>query len=176
MDWITDNPIPLFILGLIAQLILGVILWQTGRGGVMFLMIALGVTSIALLVVEVVITSPTEELATTLDNLADALETNKLENVLIFIAPEATAVRTDATQQLKRVQIHEAFVAGDLQVNFDTPPNAETPIATATFIGRIKAKFLKDSSPYEQLAQRFKIYFRKENGKWLVTKYDMNRR
>ena len=176
MTWITDNPIPLFTLGLIAQLILAVILWQTGRGWVLFVMIALGIANVAALIAEIVIVSPTEELADTLDEIAVALTTNKPENVLAFIAPEATILRADATLQLKRVQINEAAVAGDLIVTLDPPADPAKPTATTSFNGRIKAKFLKDSSPYDQIVQRFKVYFRKENGKWLVTDYEMNRR
>ena len=176
MNWLTDNPIPLFILGLLAQVILGLILWQTGRGWVMIVMAALGIGSLAVLTYEIVHVSPTEQIAATLDEIAAALESNDPNQVLAFVAPDATRVRSDAAAQLKRVRITEAFVAGDLQVTFDPPPEPDKPIATASFIARIKAKFLKDSSPYEQLAQRFKIYFRQQDGKWLVTNYEMNRR
>lgn len=176
LNYINEHPIPLFTLGLIAQVILGVILWQTGRGSVMISMIVLACVSILLLIAAFIIKSPAEEVAETLDQIADALETNQPDKVLAFIAPDATVLRADAAQQLKRVQITEAFVSGDLKVTFDPPPEPDKPIATASFIARIKAKFLKDASPYEQLAQRFKVYFREHDDKWLVTGYEMNRR
>jgi hypothetical protein len=87
LSWINDNPLPLFILGLLIQVVLGVILWQSGRGWVMYLMIALAICSLGLLVLEQILVSPSEEIAATLDEIATALETNKVEKVLAFIAP-----------------------------------------------------------------------------------------
>ncbi len=176
MTWITDNPIPLFILGLMAQIILGLILWQTGRGWVMLLMIASGISSIGLIVAEVCIVSPTEEIANTLDEIAATLVSDMPENVLAFIAPEKTVLRADTAQQLKRVRIHEAAVAGDLRVSVEATPESDQQTASVSFNARIKARFLKDTSPYEQLVQRVKVDFRKEKGKWLVTHYVINRR
>ena len=176
MTWFTDNPIPLFILGLMAQVVLGIVLWQTGRGWVILVMAGLGIASIALVFVERLLVSPTEEIAETLDEIGAALETNQIDSVLAFVAPDQTVLRTDARQQLKRVKIEQALVAGDLRVAFDTPADAPQPLANASFNGRIKANFLKDASPHDQIVQRFKVYFRKENGKWLVTGYETNRR
>jgi hypothetical protein len=176
MTWITDNPIPLFILGLLAQIVLGAILWQTGRGGVMYAMIVLGIVSVALIVAEIVIVSPTEEIADTLAEIAAALETNKPENVLAYIAPDKRSLRDDATQQLKRVQIREAVITGDLRVAFGASADSQPPTATASFNARIKAKFLKDTSPYEQVIQRFTVNFRKEDDRWLVIGYQRNSR
>lgn len=176
MTWITDNPIPLFILGLMTQIILGLILWQTGRGWVMFLMIASGISSIGLIVAEICIVSPSEEIASTLDEIAASLVSNKPENVLAFIAPEKTVLRANAVQQLKRVRIHEAAVTGDLRVSAEALPESDQQTASASFNARIKANFLKDTSPYEQLVQRVKVDFRKEKGRWLVTHYVLNPR
>ena len=174
MTWITENPIPLFILGLIAQIILGIALWQTGRGWIVWVMIALALVSIGLIGAEIVLISPKEEVTDTLDELAAALETNDHSKVLAFIAPEASAMRADAARRLKEVKISEATVTGNLQIKFDPPPDPSKPIATATFIGRFKAKLLKETTPYDNALLRFKVHFRKENGKWLVTGYDLN--
>ena len=175
MTWITENPIPLFILGLIAQIVLGIALWQTGRGWILWVMIALAIVSVGLIVAEIVLISPSEEVTDTLDQIASALETNEPDKVLAFIAPETAALRADATNRLKQVKISEATVTGNLQIKFDPPPQPDKPIATASFIGRFKAKLLKEATPYDNAILRFKVHFCKENGKWLVTGYDLNK-
>ena len=175
MSWITENPIPLFILGLLAQTILAVALWQTGRGWILWLMIALALVSVGLIAAEIVLISPKEEVTDTLNNLATALETNDADKVVAFIAPDATTLRADAMRRLKQVKIYEASVTGNLQIKFDSSPQPDKPIATASFIGRFKAELLKETTPYENAVLRFKMHFRKENGKWLVTAYEINR-
>jgi hypothetical protein len=176
MTWLTDNPMPLFILGMMVQLVLGIALWQTGRGWIAIVMGVLGVGSLLALAYEIVHVSPTEEIADTLDGIADLLELNDLNKTLECIAPDATRVRSEASLQLRRVKIEEAVMAGDLRVTFDPPADPARPEAIATFNGRLKAQFLKDSSPYSQIVQRFRVWFRKQDGKWLVTNFELNPR
>ena len=176
MTWITDNPIPLLILGLIAQVILGVILWTTGRGWAMVAMIVLAVTNVALLVAEYVMISPTEEVTARLHEMANTLATNESDQVLECIVPEAAQLRNEIAMQLRRVKINEAVVTSQPIIEFATDANSQRPTATAQFFGRVKAKFLRDSSPYEQMAARYTIFLRQEpDGKWLVTGYEINR-
>jgi hypothetical protein len=176
MAWITENPLPLLILGLLAQVILGLILWQTGRGWLMFVMIMLAITNVVLLVLSFVIVTEKEEIAGTLKQLGQTLELNQPDKVMEFISPSASALRGNATRLLKRVKIYEARVASEVDVRFDVPSSTEAqPSATVVFLARIRAKDTKDTSPYEQLAQRFKVKMRKENDHWLVTEYEANR-
>lgn len=174
MTWITDNPIPLFVLGLLIQVFLGVALWQTGQRWILWLMLLCGCGSIGLLVAESLLTSPTEEVTETLDEIAAAIQTNDPAKVMAFVAPEATQIRSSAEREMKRVVISEAFVAGTPQIQFTTSTEGK-PTATASFLGRFKGKFARETTPYEQAAVRFKLYFRQEGGRWLVTNYEMNR-
>jgi len=174
MNWITDNPIPLFVLGLLVQVFLGVALWQSGRRWILGLMAICACVSVGLLVTESIISSPTEEITDTLDRLAAAIQTNDPANVVTFIAPEAAQIRGSAEREMKRVIISEAFVAGTPKIELSTSPEGKTT-ATASFLGRFKAKFVRETTPYDQALVRFKLYFRQEGDRWLVTNYEMNR-
>jgi hypothetical protein len=174
MNWFTDNPIPLFVLGLFAQVFLGVALWQSGRHWILWLMAFCACVSGGLLVAENVISSPAEEITHTLGRLAAAIQTNDPANVVTFVAPEATQIRSSAEREMKRVVISEAFVAGTPKIEFSTSVDGKS-IATASFLGRFKAKFVRETTPYEQAIVRFKLYFRQEGDRWLVTNYELNR-
>ena len=174
MNWITDNPIPLFVLGLLVQVFLGVALWQSGRRWILWLMALCACVSSGLLIAESMITSPTEEITDTLDQLAAAIQTNDPAKVITFVAPEAATIRSNAEREMKRVVISEAFVAGTPKIEFSAASEVK-PTATASFLGRFKAKFVRETTPYEQAVLRFKLYFRREGDRWLVTNYEMNR-
>jgi hypothetical protein len=174
MNWITENPIPLFVLGLLVQVFLGVALWQSGRRWILGLMALCACVSVGLLVVESMISSPTEEITDTLDRLAAAIQTNDPAKVLTFVAPEATQIRSSAEREMKRVVISEAYVAGEPKIEFSTSADGQVT-ATASFLGRFKGKFARETTPYEQAILRFKLYFRQEGDRWLVSNYEMNR-
>jgi hypothetical protein len=171
-----DNPIPLFVLGLLVQLVLGILLWQTGRGWIVLLMAACGLASIAALAYEIVHVSPAEQIAARLDEIAELLETNEANRVVECIIPEATRVRAEALAQLRQIRVEEASMAGDLRIAFEPAADPEKPEAIATFNGRIKAQLVRDPTPYNQFVQRFRVWFRKQNGKWMVTNYELNPR
>jgi hypothetical protein len=104
------------------------------------------------------------------------LSTNESNQVLECIVPEATQLRNEVALQLRRVKINEAVVNSQPIIEFATDADSQRPTANAQFFARIKAKFLRDSSPYEQMAGRYTVFLRQEpDGKWLVTGYEMNR-
>jgi hypothetical protein len=176
MNWLTDNPIPLFVLGLLVQVVLGVLLWQTSRMWIAIVMGACGIASIAALIYEIAHVSPTEQIAARLDEIADLLETNDPNRVIECIAPDATQVRSSALAQLRRIKIEEATMAGNLQIAFEPPADPAKPEAVATFNGRLKAQLVRDPTPYNQFVQRFRVWFRQQDGKWMVTQYELNPR
>jgi hypothetical protein len=176
MTWITDNPLPLLMLGFIGQVILGIILWQTGRGEALLAMIVLAVVSLALLIAELVIVSPTEEVTARLHEIAGVVATNDLNQILDCVVPEAIPLRSELSLRLRRVKIEEVWITAVPSISFETDVKTQRPTATAELIGRVKAKFLRDSSPYEQMAGRYRVDLRKEpDDKWRVMDYQMNR-
>lgn len=172
MSWLTDNPVPLFALGLLVQLLLGMTLWQTRQAWVVLLMIALALASAAAVAFEILYVSPTEEVSARLDEIARLVETNDHDRVLDCFAPEALPSRAEALAELKQVRVEEAAITGDLRIAFEPPADPAQPEAVATFIARAKLQVLRNPQPHDQIIQRLRVWLRKQNGRWLVTNFE----
>lgn len=173
MSWLTDNPAPLLALGLLAQIMLGMILWQTRQAWVAVLMIALALANAAAVAFEILYISPTEEITARIDEIARLVETNDHDRVLDCIAPEALQSRAEALAELKQVKVAEASVAGDLRITLEAPADPARPEAMATFIGRVKLQMTRNPLPHDVVIQRLRVWFRKQDGQWLVTRFEL---
>ena len=116
MNWIFEGPWPILLTGLVLEAILLIALVRTGRGALMWAIAGLGLLTAGLLVLERVIVTDNELISQTLDGLAAAAETNDLNAVFAFIAPDAEPVRRMATDGLRRVTVREAKIGNDLAI------------------------------------------------------------
>src|SRR5262245_54422670 len=100
-----ESPWPALWLGLLAEALLGLAWYQTGNKRLFQAMVGALVVMLLLLALELLVVTDREAVSNTLEDTANAMETNDLNQVLAFIAPEATKLRTDAERYLPNVMV-----------------------------------------------------------------------
>ena len=167
---LVENPWPAITVGAIAELILAIFLLRTGNGRLLWSMGAVLVGVVALVILERAVVTEREQVEQTLEAICAALERNNPAEVLAFIAPTATQIRSLAERNMKRFIFEEVKLTGDLVVRFEqvTPPRA-----VASFIGRANVRDRKGQAIYDHMIQRAQVTLEKSGDRWLVTGFEL---
>jgi hypothetical protein len=173
MTAFVESPWPALGLGTLVLVLLAVAWHNTRDRRLIHAMLATLAVAFVLLVVQWLVVTDREAVARSLEDMAVALESNDLDRVLAFLAPEADRIRADAHRYLPSVQISDANIGGDLEVliNRLTSP----PSARATFTGRITGvnRNPAERLPHENFIRKFTLKLREDERGWLVTDYEM---
>ncbi len=169
MSWLLEDVRPLLLAGLLVEALLVAFFVRTGRITTFIPIVAvLGLMGVAVVVEHFVVTDK-EQIAATLDRVALALKQNDEQAVLEHIHPRAVEMRRRVDSAIGLVVIREAQYR-DLTVT-SHPGNPGT--ATAEFIGHVAFTDPKQRAPYERYMRRFRVRFRKEGGRWVMTDYEV---
>jgi len=173
MTALLESPWPAIVVGVMAAGLLGVAYHNTGNPRLRWAMAGTLAAVLLLLLVEWLVVTDREAIADTLEDVAVALETNDLDAVLAYLAPEGDRIRLDAQRYLPAFEISDANVGGDLEVVVNRVTNPRT--ARVTFTGRISgaSRNLAERSPYENFVRPFTLRLREDEDRWLITDYDM---
>jgi hypothetical protein len=169
-----ESPWPALGLAALALGLLGVAWHNTRHPRLIHGMFGVLALMLVLLLVQWLVVTDREAIANRLEGMAVALESNDLERVMAFLAPDGDRIRADARHYLPGVEVSDANVGGDLivTVNRLTSP----PSARATFTGRITAanRNPAERMPHDNFVKKFTLKLRQEpGGSWLVTDYEM---
>ena len=173
MQWLFENPWPAIGCGLVLEAFLGVAFYNTGRRAVLAGMAGVLVLTLAMVAIEKLVVTEREEVEDALHGIAAAMETNRIEAVLAYIAPDAIPMRSAVQSILPTIEVIEAKAGGDIKIIFNRV--IDPPTARVEFIGRVKAKSHSPGQqfPYENFIRRFTVKLRKEGDRWLLTEYEM---
>lgn len=167
MSWLLEDVRPLLLAGLLIEGLLVAFFVQTGRMATFIPIVAvLGLMVIAVAVEHFVVTDK-EQIAATLDEIAAALKQNDGQAVMRHIDPRAVEMRRRVDSAIGLVVIREAQYR-DLNV---TSQPGNPPTATAEFIGHVAFTDPKQRTPYKRYLRRFRVSFRKEGSRWVITDY-----
>jgi hypothetical protein len=166
MSLLFENPLRIIFIGVIVEVILGIVLLRTGRGALLWAMIGVfALTGIAVVVERLVVTEK-ERVEMTLDGITSALEANDLNRVLGFIAPTAVQTRNRAAWALGRIEVQSARIYRlEITINRLTTPMT----ARASFFGHISYRDRQGEIPYSNYGSRFVVDLRKQGDAWVVT-------
>lgn len=163
MTWLTENPLPILVIGSVGfvLLLVGYVASRSAR----FLLAAGGVVVlvVGLVVAERLIVTEAEEVETAVWTLAAAVEQNDLEAVLESISPAAEHLRRAVRAALPQVQVTSINVSG---LESEVPGKRIPRIGTATF--RAKVEFSAPEFPYQVSFDKWELTFRLEEEKWLL--------
>ena len=167
---LVENPWPAVTVGAIAELILAIVLLRTGNGRLLWSMGAVLVGVVALVILERAVVTEREQVEQTLEDICAALERNNPAELLAFISPSATQIRSLAERNMQRFIFEEVKLTGDLVVRLEqgTPPRA-----VATFIGRADVRDRKGQAVYDHVIQRAQVTLEKSGDRWLVTGFEL---
>lgn len=169
MSWLLEDVRPLLLAGLLVEGLLVTFFVRTGRMATFIPIVAvLAIMGIALVVEHFVVTDK-EQIAATLDQVAMALKQNDGQAVLRHIDPRAVEMRRRVDSAIGLVVIREAQYR-DLTV---TSQPGSPPTATAEFIGHVAFTDPKQRAPYERYMRRFRVSFRNEGARWVMTDYEV---
>ena len=171
MTTLLENPIPILLVGILVEAVLGVIFMNNRRGIVLLPMAGVLVFVLLGVLLEWVVVTEREEVEATLDGLAAAIEANDLERALSYVSPKvasAEKTRRRARWAMNRFEVREAKIRNlEIKINRLTSP----PSAKATFNGILSLTDRKGEYPYNTHPIGFTVEFRKEGDRWLLTKH-----
>lgn len=169
MDWLFESLWTILIVGIVVEIVLGLVLLNTGRGAVLVAMVAVALLVGVAAVVERMVVTDREAVTNALYGAAVALEANDLDELFTYVGPEAQSLRGRATEVLPRIRIKEAKIGG-LQVTVNRVNNP--PTARTELVGRFIVEDIAQQIPYENYVQRFAIHWRRDGDRWLMVDYE----
>ena len=173
MMWIVENPLPILLLGIAAEAVLVVILFQSGRGAILLAMAAVAVVTAALLLVEWLVVTDTERIETVLYRAAVALRDNDVDGVMACLAPEAANLRLSVAARLANLEVVEARITSrpNIRINRLTNP----PAATGTFFGRVRVEGGFGGGVAGPFIGRVTVELEKTDDQWAIAGYQLPR-
>ncbi len=172
MNTLLENPVPILLVGVLVEAVLGVILWCTGRGAVFLAMIGVLLVVLAGVGLEWLIVTDRERIETALAGAAAALEGNPTGDDRAgmldeYIAESARETRELVVWALNRVEFTEVRIT-NLEISVDrrtSPPTAKVELNGYTAFKDRKGEF-----PYERrLVELTMTLHRAERKRWLIT-------
>lgn len=164
-----ESPWPATILGIVLEIILGLVFMRTGRAlAVVGMAVVLAATAGMILLEQFIVTN-TEQIEDTLHGIAEDLEANDAAAVLAAFTPECPKL-PQVRSALNGVTIRAASVGADLEVRISqlTSP----PSATAFFTGHIEGSDNRGTVPYEHFIRKFKVKLERRGDRWLITDFE----
>ncbi len=169
MNWIVEDPTPTLVLAALSTGVLVIALVKTGRGGLLYAIVGVGILAVIILAVEWTIVTDKEVVEYSLTGACRALEANDVPGVLSYIDPKSSAYGR-LKSELARVRVSRAsYNRLTVRINRLTIP----PTAEANFMGYIQAKDTRGEIPYETFARQFTVNLRQEGDRWLLMKYEI---
>lgn len=161
-----ENPMPVIFVGIVLEVVLGVVLFSTRRAW-----LAAPMAGVLLLVAggvwleRIYVTEP-ERVEITLDDLAAALKTNDLAKVERFLAPNAQHTRQRAAWAFGLVEVTDAKIRNlAVTINSLTSP----PTATAKFDGIVFFRARMLNIGHDRYPAKFTVELEQDGDRWLVT-------
>jgi hypothetical protein len=168
MEMLLESPLPVIVMGIVVEAILGVVYVNNRRRGLIVAMAGVLLVVAAGVVVERWVMTDREKVAATLDGAAAALESNDLDRVLQFIDPEAEKTIGIARANMLLVTIHAAKVNNlQIEINRFTSP----PIAETKFVGVVDCEGSPGVNQFinrERYFLRFQVELVFKEGRWLI--------
>lgn len=173
MMWIVENPLPILLLGIAAEAVLVVVLFQSGRGAILLAMAAVAVVTAALLLVEWLVVTDTERIETVLYRAAAALRDNDVDGVLECLAPAAVDLRRSVAARLAHLEVAEARITSRPNIRLNRLTNP--PAATGTFFGRVRVSGGFDGVVAGPFIGRVTVELERRDDQWAIVGYQLTR-
>jgi len=170
MTWLTEDSVPLLIIGSLATVFMAAIWFQSGgQRALLCVTIAVALLTAGGVGIEQLIVTPQEEVSNTLHTIARALENNDLDEVLRHVHSTRQNLRRDTKSYLSRYELTQLKIKRNLEVMIfdnENPPRAETEF-NAVAIGRDN----RGMDGVRRYPFFIKVTFVKEDDAWKVSGY-----
>jgi hypothetical protein len=170
MYYLIEDPTLFIVLGIAIEAALGIALFRTGRGFLLWIMLGVLLVCSTGIIGQRFIITERKRVVQTLDGVAAALEENNVDKVFSYLTPDADFSRGEARRALSMIKIESANYSGlEIQINKLTSPMT----AELKFLGVIKIIDPKGVSPYTTYPFHFKVIMRKVGDRWLISEHSI---
>lgn len=169
MTWLTENPLPPVLIGVIIEAMLAVVLMRTGKREALWGMLAVAGLVTGAVVMERMIVTPREEVHAALEEIRGLVAANNPPELLKRIDTNQglARLRNRVQNDLAHVTVTEAKITelrdDDIKVS-DSGMTAKT-----TFIGSVDLKDAGGQVALNHVVLRFDVELHKQNGVWIIT-------
>jgi hypothetical protein len=165
-----ESPWPWLLFGIAAEAALAVALVRTQRGHLLWAMLGVAIFVLIGLVVERLVVTEREAVEMTLDAGVAAARANDLNRLLACISPRATEARRYAGLVMGRAQVEDARILHlEITINRLTSP----PTARARFQAIGQGRDRLNEFPYRAFARWVVVELRREDGRYLVSDFEV---
>ena len=158
-----ENPWPILLVGVAVEAILAVILFCTGRGRILWIMLGTGVLVLAGVAIEYLVVTEREAIRNMLDRGTAAVWAGDLDGVLACISPSARQARIDSRSIIETFEFPEARIS-NVQSTVNRAVDPRTAKAEFLAIGEVRNR--KTGDYYGKFICVVKLDLRKEDGRW----------
>ncbi len=162
-----ENPLWLGVCGALVTIVAAVLWMQSGARSAAVIALVAIVSTVLLVLVSLRVETDREKVVQTINQVADAVESNDLQRVLTYIAPSGAQGLRRARHELPQFTFREARMTRlkSVMVNRNnTPPTA---LAEFSVIVDVAA-----NGQEARLPRFVKAYFVEVGGRWLVRDYE----
>ena len=172
MTWLLEDPTPVIVVGVLVEAALGVALLRTGRGVLLWIMLAVAAFVGLGVLVERMVVTEREEVEATIYAAAAAVEANDLEGVLRTIAPDAKDARNLVEWGFRQVKFSRVSIQhrrlNVRVIRTTSPPSAKADIDGMVYFAQPPAGFYHNAYPLDGTLE-----LQRHSGRWLVSGYTM---
>jgi heme exporter protein D len=164
-----ESPVMITLCGLFTAGLAAFSWTQIGHKALLWSAVGLALATALLTLVSVQVVTDREQLTQTLNDVANALQRNDHQYVFAQIHPNAAATVRQAKAELPNYHFTEARVTRIKSIVIDSAQKPES--AVAEFNVRVTVK-LRDMERGQPIPRFVKVYFAKQDGRWLVRDYE----
>ncbi len=171
MIWLTEDPLPLLLIGALSTAILASGWLYTGSRWLLAAAItAIGLTVAAVLVERWIVTDR-EQVTATLYEIAAAVERNDIDGALQYAYSRAPRIREQANTELRLYRFSEVNIKRNLRV--EVFPDERPPMAKAEFNVVVVLTTRDGLITNRRIPRYVEVTFYKEaDGRWGVANYN----
>lgn len=165
MNWLMQNPLVIIAAGVVTEIVLFLILQQTGKKWVAWTMAAVALLIIGTVALERRIVTPEEAIRAKLYQIAADAQRNDVDAVLAHISRRALEQQEEARKRFKLVTLKEVSVKQISDLKVADPPergSAKVRVKAVGGIGGFQGTGL----------QEFNVQFVLEDDEWKVRGWD----
>jgi hypothetical protein len=170
MSWLTDNPMPVYVLGGIALVVLLVLMLKTGRGIVLAAMGGVILCIVAAFMIDSFVVTDREEVEKTLVEAAALAEQNRLEDLLDYISPSVPHIRGQAKSWISQASRIDDVGVSAIEITVNMERNPPTARAEFRIYAAGEARERNNPFPFTYF-KRMGVDFQREGNRWRVVDY-----
>jgi len=168
--FLLEDPWPVILMAAVAEAVLAIVLWRTGRGVLLVAMLALLAVAGALVGLEWLVVTEREEVEQAILAGAAAIESNNPDAALSYHTPGNPEISRMVRWAMNRVEFKRVKVT-HLEVG-EINRLASPPMVRARVIGIVEFEDRRGQIPYNTRPFDLELVMRQSEGRWLVESHE----